>query len=221
MKFLQNIFNSKNNKIRKPHGHDVTSIVKDFQENVEEIIHEWENYVNLTSSYGKPIDEISELQKDLNRDKKWSACFLFVFGKFNKNTVTHFPKTTAIIKKNKHAINLVFFSSLEPNKHIHPHTGNNHGVVRTQFGIDIREPEMTGLRVADKTIQLKNKEMFTFDDTFEHEAWNKSQEVRTVLIIDTYKKLPFFYDQLNKFLVKKMKTSEHIKSVIQKMNKHE
>ena len=153
----------------------------------------------------------------MNEDKKWKAFFIFIYGDYNPESLNYFPKTIELTEKWKDEVKLVFFSNLEPGKHIPAHNGNNHGVIRSQLGVDIQQPESTALRVEDKTIHLKNKELFIFDDTFEHEAWNKGQQTRTVLIIDSCKKFPHFYNLMNKWLLNKMKKTDYVQSVLAKL----
>ena len=216
--FFEKLLLIKNSKIRKPYGQKHPLSASDLQSHVDVIIQEWKNYVSATSSHGQPIDQISKEQTHLNEDKKWKSYFLYVYGELNADALKHFPETLKLIQKWKNEVQLVFFSHLEPGKHIPAHHGNNQSVIRTQIGIDIPEPEKTGLRVADKTVQLREKEIFTFDDTFEHEAWNNGNSVRTVIIIDTCKKFPYFYHIINRFQLKKIKNTAYVKSVLKQLN---
>lgn len=217
MNSLKKILLKKNDLIRKPYGHSTPDSVSEIIKNMNIISEEWNEFTKNKSYFGVPIDELSKDQEHLNKDKKWKAVFLYVYGQYNKEIIPFFPATMKLIDASKKDIKLVFFSNLEPGKHIQPHHGNNHHVLRTQIGIDITNPEKTGLRVADKTIQLKNEEHFTFDDTFEHEAWNNDSSNRIVLIIDTCKKFPYFYNLINRFFLRKMKKTPYVQSVIQKI----
>lgn len=218
VRFLDMLLIKKNQNSRKPFGHKTPDSIKEFQENIDEIILEWKNYTESFSSSGEPIDEISKEQRYLNEDKKWKAIFLYVMGETNKHTEAYFSKTIQLAKKWEKDINLVFFSHLETGKHIPPHKGNNQYVLRCQIGIDICQPEKTGLRVNDKVVKLKEKELFIFDDTFEHEAWNYGETHRTVLIIDVQKKFSYFYNLINKYLLIRMKDTKYVQSVIKKLN---
>lgn len=217
MKFLYNLLMKKNEGNRKPYGYSASKAMQDFKNNADVIIDEWRNYVSATHSVGTPIDEISAYQSELNQDKKWKAFFVYVYGYINPEARIYFPETIRLAEKWQPEVRLVFFSNLEPQKHIQPHTGNNHSVIRTQIGIDIPEPEKTGLRVADKTIHLQEKDIFTFDDTFEHEAWNHSEKVRTVLIIDNEKEFPHIYRLINRYFLNQLKKSTRVQSVVEKL----
>lgn len=47
-------------------------------------------------------------------------------------------------------------------------------------------PDGCAFRVGGETRQWKEGEAFAFDDTIEHEAWNRSEKPRVVLIFDVW-----------------------------------
>jgi predicted metal-binding protein len=214
---LKQLLNKENRKRRKPYGHHATDVVLDFQDSMSPIIKEWKDFQNVTNVGAIQIDELSEEQIHLNEDKKWKALFLFVYGEPNPTILAQFPEISKLIRRWKDEITLVFFSIMEPGKHIPPHEGNNHGVLRMQFGIDIPEPEKTGLKVSDKVINLRNQEVFIFDDTFTHEAWNNSSFSRTVLIIDIRKKYSYFYNILNKIDQNRIRNSDYVQTLLKNL----
>lgn len=214
---LENLLTRKIKGLRRPYDHPVQEWCKEFEVHIDEIQSEWKQYVKKFQSYGLPIDDLSKEQRSLNEDKKWKSLFLFGYSHFNEKELIHFPRTAELIWKHKHRVTLAMFSTTEAGKHIPAHTGNNSGVLRVQIGVDISDPEGCVLRVEDKKIQLKEKEIFIFDDTFEHELINDSQSNRTVLIIDYYKPLPFFYHVLNKKKISGIAKSDYVHSVVNKI----
>ena len=78
----------------------------------------------------------------------------------------------------------VFFSILKASSHIPPHTGVTN--VRSIVHLPLIVPEGCGFRVGGETREWRKGEAFVFDDTIEHEAWNRSDRDRAVLIIDTW-----------------------------------
>ncbi len=55
-----------------------------------------------------------------------------------------------------------------------------------QLALNVPPPKRdskSGMRIADKFVTWKEGEMFVFDDSFDHEVWNESEE-RIVLIVD-------------------------------------
>jgi len=76
------------------------------------------------------------------------------------------------------------FSVLQPRTRIPPH----HGVSNTRLVLHLPLilPDGCGFRVGDETRAWKLGEAWVFDDTIEHEAWNDSDETRTILICDVW-----------------------------------
>ena len=77
-----------------------------------------------------------------------------------------------------------FFSLLRPGKTIPPHTGVTNTRAIVHLGLDV--PPACGFRVGGETRQWVEGTAFAFDDTIEHEAWNRSERRRAVLILDTW-----------------------------------
>lgn len=74
------------------------------------------------------------------------------------------------------------FSVLRPGTEIAPHRGYTNHVYRCHLGLVV--PEDCGIRVGDETRSWENGRVVVFDDTTEHEAWNRSDSVRVVLLLD-------------------------------------
>ena len=74
------------------------------------------------------------------------------------------------------------FSALAPGTCIAPHTGYPDGVLRCHLGLVI--PPDCALRVGDDVQAWENGKCLIFDDTAEHEAWNRSDRTRVVLLLD-------------------------------------
>ena len=80
-----------------------------------------------------------------------------------------------------------FFSTMKPGTQIAPHHGACNIKLRCHFPIFIPADQKAYLRVGHETRGWNEGEMLTFDDTYEHEAGNLSQnEERVVLLIDIW-----------------------------------
>jgi aspartyl/asparaginyl beta-hydroxylase (cupin superfamily) len=78
----------------------------------------------------------------------------------------------------------VFFSRLLPGTHIPPHFGvSNH---RLTLHLPLIVPEGCSIRVGAQTLHWREGELLAFDDSFEHEAWNRGTSERVVLIFETH-----------------------------------
>src|SRR4029079_19726259 len=78
----------------------------------------------------------------------------------------------------------VFFSILKAGAHIPAHTG----VTSVSSGVQLPliVPEGCEFRVGGETRAWVKGQAFAFDDTIEHEAWNRSDRDRAVLLIDAW-----------------------------------
>lgn len=119
----------------------------------------------------------------------WSAFYLIKQGQRIEENIERCPKTWAAIEGIGEAVNpapapSVLFSLLEPGAAIPPH----HGQINTRLicHLPIILPGDCGFRVGNETREWKDGEVFVFDDTIEHEAWNRSDKPRYVLIFEIW-----------------------------------
>jgi ornithine lipid ester-linked acyl 2-hydroxylase len=111
----------------------------------------------------------------------WTVYGLIAFGKRIEPALAKCPKT-AIALAAIPGLTTAGFSRLAPGAHIEPHKGWVTTVYRAHLGLVV--PEGCALRVGDETRDWREGETLIFDDTSTHEAWNRSQQSRTVLLFD-------------------------------------
>ena len=139
----------------------------------------------ISKPAGSPVDQWLEL----NNSKRWSTYFLFKNGKRIEEHLARCPRTAALLEAaplceiREHAPT-AFFSVLAPKTRIPAHTG----VTNTRFIVHMAllVPPSCGFRVGAETRAWREGRAWVFDDTFEHEAWNGSDEPRIVLIFDVW-----------------------------------
>ena len=73
-------------------------------------------------------------------------------------------------------------SLLEPKAIIKPHRDSGNQLLTCHLGLRI--PSDCAIRVGGETRTWSEGQCLIFDTTFEHEAWNKSDEPRVVLLVD-------------------------------------
>jgi ornithine lipid ester-linked acyl 2-hydroxylase len=111
----------------------------------------------------------------------WQTFGLYAFGvKISKNCELC-PETTKLVEKIPGLVT-AGFSALAPGTHIAPHTGYPDGVLRCHLGLVI--PDDCAIRVGDDTCSWQEGKCLVFDDTLNHEAWNKSDRTRVILLLD-------------------------------------
>ena len=117
------------------------------------------------------------------KKKAWKV-FSFVF--FNMKFPSHAklcPKTAEILYSIPEIISCDY-SFLEANTHILPHKGYSKMVLRCHLPLIVPNEELCAIRVGNETRHWKEGELLIFDDSYDHEAWNKSNEKRVVLMFD-------------------------------------
>lgn len=134
---------------------------------------------------GTPDNKWSGLDHNLD----WTACFLWEYGVPNLPVLDRCPATKSAIEAVPRAAipgraPNVFFSILRPHSHIPPHTGVSN--TRAIIHLPLIVPGDCGFRVGGETRPWVEGQAFAFDDTIEHEAWNKSDQLRAVLIFDVW-----------------------------------
>ena len=120
----------------------------------------------------------------------WNAFFFFRHGTAYDQNRARCPRTAAALddivplcRVHEHAPE-VCYSVLTPGSHILPH----HGVTNTRAvtHLPLVVPEDCALVVAGEARAWEEGRCFTFDDTFEHEAWNRSARTRVVMLMDVW-----------------------------------
>ena len=139
----------------------------------------------VTMEPGTPENKWSPLDGSLD----WGALHLWKDGIRNDAACARAPKTAAAVE----ALPLsdlpgrtptIFFSLLRPGTHLPAHTGVSN--LRTIVHLPLIVPPGCSFRVGGETRLWKVGEAFAFDDTIEHEAWNRSDRLRAVLIFDVW-----------------------------------
>lgn len=111
----------------------------------------------------------------------WDVFGLWAFGKRMDDNCALCPMTAKLVEVVP-GMTTAGFSRLAPGTHIRPHRGYSADVLR--FHLGLISPAGFALRVGDETHEWRDGEGFAFDDTIEHEAWNRSSEPRVVLLVD-------------------------------------
>jgi len=116
--------------------------------------------------------------------KGWDVFGLYAFNNRLEENCAKCPETARILASIP-GMTTAMFSCLQPRTHIRPHIGYfqySNYILRAHLGIKV--PEGCALKVNGIEQHWENGKTFVFDDTFRHEAYNKSNELRVVLMID-------------------------------------
>ncbi|MFC5438207.1 aspartyl/asparaginyl beta-hydroxylase domain-containing protein [Rhodanobacter umsongensis] len=123
------------------------------------------------------------------QEPAWDAFFFYRHGVRHDGNCARCPRTIGLldslplVRVRDHAPETLY-SLLRPGTHILPHRGVTNTRLVTHLPLIV--PPDCALRVGGETHVWEEGRCVTFDDTFEHEAWNHSEQTRVVLIMDSW-----------------------------------
>ena len=120
---------------------------------------------------------------------EWSSIHLIKAGVKNQELLNKCPQTQEALSQLPMPVLSgnapeVFLSVLKPGAEIKPHYGLSNIKLTVHLGLDI--PENCAIRVGQETQTWSDGKVLIFDDSFKHEAWNRSDKERKVLIIEVW-----------------------------------
>lgn len=120
----------------------------------------------------------------------WRAYYLMQDGQTLIENAVHFPRTLAALRSAPLTqitgrAPSVLFSMLQPGAHIKPHTGFLN--TRLICHLPLLVPPNCALRVGNEVRAWEKGRLMIFDDSIEHEAWNRSDQTRIVMIFDIWR----------------------------------
>jgi hypothetical protein len=139
----------------------------------------------LTADPNRP----KRAQMGLLGNPNWGAYFLWKDGA-QQAGAARCPRTMAALREAPltqipNRAPAILFSKLAARTQIPPHTGMINA--RLICHLPLRVPEGCGFRVGDEVRSWVEGEAWVFDDTIEHEAWNRSGIDRYILLFDIWR----------------------------------
>ncbi|MGB5725282.1 MAG: aspartyl/asparaginyl beta-hydroxylase domain-containing protein [Parasphingorhabdus sp.] len=165
---------------------DMEAAIPDMQEELQAVIartSEFTPYVQGHPNRPRPNNPLLD-------DPNWGAYYFLKDGvEITENSV-HCPKTMAALEAAPVPVihersPMALYSVLEPGTHIAPH----YGMLNTRLicHIPLVLPPDCALRVGGETRPWQAGKALIFDDSFEHEAWNRSDQRRVILLFEIWR----------------------------------
>jgi hypothetical protein len=140
----------------------------------------------VTGDPNRPHNE----QKGMLNNPDWSAFYLWKDGEIVPENAARCPRTLQALEavpltRVKNRSPSILFSLLRPGAQIPPHTG----LINTRLicHLPLVVPEGCTFRVGNETRAWVEGKAWLFDDTMEHEAWNRSRETRVILLFEVWR----------------------------------
>jgi hypothetical protein len=124
----------------------------------------------------------------IERTGDWDVAFLYERGRRHDEVCAACPVTTRGIESHptiRTMAGLIYISRMRAATHIAAHRGPTNLRLRCHLAIKVPEGDCA-IRVGEQVRRWQEGRCLVFDDYFEHEAWNHTEEDRIVLIADLW-----------------------------------
>lgn len=123
--------------------------------------------------------------------RDWRVFVMKAYGIEVPNNLERAPLTTRLLRETPEAVSAIF-AFLAPGKHIPAHRGPFRAILRFHLMLSMPNDE-AGVPACELNIdgvpyRLADGESLLWDDTFTHEVWNRSDEVRIALLLDVWRR---------------------------------
>jgi aspartate beta-hydroxylase len=129
-------------------------------------------------------------QAGMLNNPAWSAFYLWKNGEVVAENAARCPRTMQALQdvplaRVPNRSPSILFSLLQPGAHIPPHNG----LVNTRLicHLPLLVPAHCTFRVGNEQRDWQHGKAWLFDDTIEHEAWNRSAQTRVILLFDVWR----------------------------------
>ena len=137
--------------------------------------------------------DIMPAQADIsaNDGRDWRVFIMKAYGVTVQKNLQRCPTVAALLNDAPEVVSAIL-SFLAPGKHVPEHRGPFRGILRFHLMLSMPR-ERNGVPACVMNIdgvpyRLGDGESLLWDDTYPHEVWNRSEEVRIALLLDVWRK---------------------------------
>ena len=152
-----------------------------------------------------------------NDARDWRMLILKAYGVEVPENQARCPALAAIVAAAPEVLS-ASISFMAPKKHVPAHRGPFRGVLR--FYLALSMPRLADgrpgavLKVADREYRLEDGDYMLWDDTYPHEVWNESDQVRAVLLLDVWRPgMPADMELFSRALISIVRASMRIRGL--------
>lgn len=158
-----------------------------------------------------PLRRISPDHRRIATDDAWRSFFLLGYGNKVEENIARAPRSYALASRIP-GLHSAFFSILSPDAHIQRHRGVTKGFFTAHLGLSVPERwEDCTMQVSDRFVHWREGEWTIFDDTCEHEVWNRTPEPRIILLCQVSRPMRFPANLVAKVGMAYLKRSPFVK----------
>ena len=154
--------------------------------------------------------QLSPDQQRISKGDNWKTFVIYGFGNRAERNCRLCPETARILGTIPGLQN-AWFSILTPGYHILPHRGVTKALIRCHLALLVpQRAEQCWIRVDEQRRHWEEGKCMVFDDTYDHEVWNQTDQDRAVLFIDIERPLKLPGRLLAKFLVRAVQWTAYV-----------
>jgi beta-hydroxylase len=174
--------------------------VKQFEANWRAINDEL-NTILQAREHIPPFQAISPDQSRITNTDEWRTFILYGFGFKSERNCAQCPETTKLLESVP-TLKTAWFSILDPGYQIPAHRGVTKGILRVHLGLKVpKHRENCFMRVETEKCVWEEGKCIVFDDTYDHEVQNNTDDERVVLLFDFERPLKWRGWLLSKFIL--------------------
>lgn len=160
---------------------EIARVTSWLEEHFTEIL---EETAAATKGDSEHVEPYPHLTLEGEQADGWDVVFLTKSGVLMLDALDRFPTVATMLERFPRAGTFeCFVSRLAPGTHLVPHCGTNNLVLTVHLSLAIPQGDIA-LRVHDETRSWDPPGgTLVFDDSFEHEAWNRTDEDRLALLV--------------------------------------
>lgn len=161
--------------------------------------------------------QISPDQARISKGTQWKTYALYIFGQAIEPNCSECPQTSTLLS-GLPGLQNAWFSILAPGYHIPPHRGPTRALVRCHLGIQVPQAyEKCWIRIDQERRCWREGEVLIFDDTYEHEVLNDTDEYRAVLFLDFDRPMDRTGTWFNQGILKLMQSTHYVKDPLKNL----
>jgi aspartate beta-hydroxylase len=152
-----------------------------------------------------------------NDGRDWRMFILKAYGAEIPHNMARCPRLASLVSGSPDVLS-ASISFLTSKKYIPPHRGPFRGVLRFYLALAMPKLEdgtpASVLKIADEEYRLADGEWLLWDDTYRHEAWNDSEHIRMVLLLDVWRHgMPVDMELFSRMLISIVRLGVKIRGV--------
>jgi len=148
------------------------------------------------------LDTLMHAEPVVATQGEWTQLTLHIKGMHQEHACLVMPYTCKLITSLPEAASCpwgqIYISVLSPGTKVTPHVGPTNARLRIHLGLDVPKGDITqiGMRVGGDVPGQPNKahhvrswvegECLAFEDSFEHEVWQHTEDLRVILVMDVW-----------------------------------